>query len=385
MRPVLSAPSGGTPPQADRQRSQPAGAQSVDPSAGVHPGAFLQGRAKRWLAGTAILLGAAIVLALWISRPPDPGRFQTMEPLPNADAAADPYASVALSPDGSMLARGGSYGLVELFDGRSGKLKCQLGTHDGKKVGAVAFSWDGRTLASGDDDKRVRLWNVGEGKTLGAPLLGADADASIQCLAFSPDGMKLAAWERATVENDHAHGGKLRLWDTRSGQPLTAPESDLNGNVLALAFSGDGKWLVIGGEDERVMVWNLQDLNEKPTAFRGFGDARVLALAVSADGSAFAAGLSDRTVRLWQRTEAEPMLTLPAAGGAVLAVWLSADARVLASVDDTGNVQSCDTRGGAGRALLRQARAATAAAFSRDGRTVASAGHDGTLNAWRGR
>lgn len=345
------------------------------------------GRGKRWLPALLLPVCAAVAYYAWASWHSDPAHLRRFVPLPDLAAVEDTAVSVALSPDGKTLARGGSKGTVDLFDTRTGRLQWRgnEGSQDDSAVRAVAFSIDGNALASGGDDVRVWLWDTRQHLAL-QTLRGAND--GVLCLAFSPDGALLAAGEKAGGAG-HATGGKIRLWDTHTGELVwTAPDGDRKGDVLALAFSADGKWLATGGADRCVLVWNVQT-RENPRPFCGLDGASVLALAVSADGATLAAGASDHTVRWWARAEAQQGLPLPGSEGlvrAVRAVWLSADARILASADETLAVISRDTRslGGGARTLLQQAKPAGAMVFSRDGKTLASANRDGTVSAWRG-
>jgi WD40 repeat protein len=154
------------------------------------------------------------------------------------------YASVtavALSPDGKLLAIGGSERVVLVLRTESGSEVARL-SPDVVSHLAVRFSPDGALLATASDDGRARLWDTGTWKQIRA-LEGHDS--AVRCLAFSPDGKRLA-----TGSSD----ATARLWEVASGAELAAL-SGHGGAVAGVAFSPDGKALATASRDHTALVW----------------------------------------------------------------------------------------------------------------------------------
>jgi WD40 repeat protein len=173
------------------------------------------------------------------------------------------FGSVAFSPDGKLLASGGGpvkqkggpsvTGEIKLWEVATGKNIATLEGHPGHGcfsnmfaiACAVAFSSDGKTLASAGQDT-VELWEVATGKN--TATFQWSGVGIVWRVAFSPDGKTLAAATYA----ERSQGGEVRLWDVRTGKDTAT----LKGG-LSVVFSPDGKTLALGGKDGTIQLWDL--------------------------------------------------------------------------------------------------------------------------------
>jgi eukaryotic-like serine/threonine-protein kinase len=281
---------------------------------------------------------------------------------------ADEVRSLAYSPDGRHLASASNDNTVRLWDAATGQEVRSLRGHV-NRISAVAYSPDGRRVASASNDHTVKLWDAATGHEL--YTLQGHAD-EVLGVAYRPDGLRIASASR---------DGTVKLWNAAAGQEILTLHGHASAApawVVCVKFSPDGRRIASGNLDGIVTIWNA-DTGQEVFSLRGDA-AAVRSVAYSPDGRHLVSAGMDGTAKLWDSVTGQEVLTLRGHTGVVRSVAYSPDGRRIASASSDGTVMLWDV-------ATRQevltvpghAGEIKSVAYSPDGRHLAFSSIDGTV------
>jgi len=278
-----------------------------------------------------------------------------------------PTYAAAFLPDGTEIVSGGQDGRLVLWDVATGTPKRALAGHTDKVSSLDVSSTSPPLIASGGDDRTVRLWSPGKGTR---KLLATLADV-VRSVQLSNDARMVAA---STVS-------PVRVWDTDSGaerEPFAAPGAAPGTLLWDLAFGAGDQLLAAAGDDGKVYLWDVQTRRAwKPLEGH---TAAVIGVAFRADGQELASTSADSTLRLWD-LKTRTARVIKAEGPWVHYGGFSGN-RYGAALSD-GTARIWDTQAGGLLLTLQGHRdGAVSFAFSPDGKLGVTTSADSTIRVW---
>jgi Tol biopolymer transport system component len=269
---------------------------------------------------------------------------------------------VAFSPNGRQLATA-SDDTVQIWSAANGVRLLNMDIGPLSKASGVAFSPNGRWLATAGADKTARIWDAANGQQLAT----VTHDLSVWGVAFSPDGRRLA-----TASYDHT----ARIWDIESEQQLTTVTHDLA--VWGVSFSPDGCRLITASADRTARVWDATSGQQLVTINHNSG---VWGLMFSPDGTRVATASDDRVAQIWDAAGRRQISIIPHKSR-VLGVAFSPDGTRLATASADKTARVSDAGSGDELAKVEHDGLVRGVTFSPDGHWLATASADNTARIW---
>ena len=297
----------------------------------------------------------------------------------NLGKSDKPLKTLAYSPDGKFLAVGGDDGILRVIESDTGKAKYTSPSRNAR-LEQLAYSPNGKMIAVGDSNAQVAVYAPDQPNQLAMAVQGVDL-GEVMGVAFSADNGAVFTCGR---------DGKARLTagpkpdGTNAGNTATKLHDYVTPNggaVTCLAVTPDGNYLVTGGEDKAVRVWEVSSTKQL-RAFQGHMK-RVTAVTTRADGKQIASASDDGAIRMWDLNTTDEHRALTEATDSLWAVAYSPDGKHIATAGSDLTIRVYNPETGKLEATLSGAKSPiTSLAFFPDSNRLAAAGGDRLVEIW---
>ncbi|QRW06409.1 Tyrosine kinase family catalytic domain protein [Ceratobasidium sp. AG-Ba] len=220
---------------------------------------------------------------------------------------ADRVWSIALSPDGCVIASGSWDSTVRIWDTETGKTTTEpFADHTGE-VNSVAFFDHGQLIISASDDKTIRVWDKRTRRPVGTLI---NAGSPVWSIAASPNGKMLVA---------ACQDAKIKGYDMAS-RAMSFEGTSHSSAVRSTTFSSDGRYIASGSCDGTIRIWDGANGTETGRPL-GKHDGWVNSVSFSPDGRHIASASQDRTVRLWNLENRDGKQLVSGSGDKTMMIW----------------------------------------------------------------
>ncbi|KAI4601982.1 hypothetical protein KJ359_010848 [Pestalotiopsis sp. 9143b] len=288
---------------------------------------------------------------------------------PNAKHEFNYVSDLAFTPDGKRIASGSSFGAVRVW-GTDDKVAIYTLGEAKDKISSVAISPDGLTLIAGSDDFTIMIFDLSKRKL--RRTLQAHS-SWVNAVVFSPDGTLFASGSMDQT---------VAIWETETQQEVKRIDIQ-SSPVNAAAFSPDGHFIATGSVDQVVRIWDFSsEFEDAHRTFRGHSGA-VNSVRFSASGHMILSGSDDTTIKLWDTRTGKERMTFRGHTKRVMTAIFSADACLIVSGSEDKTIRLWNTVNGA---LLQtfgnQSSGINSVEFSADGRMLASSSYNDEVRLW---
>ncbi len=283
--------------------------------------------------------------------------------------AGYPLLTLAVSPDGQLIAAAGEHGTLVIFDVQTGKLLQRLDSYSTENIWSIVFTPTGEQLISAGDDKKISVWQRQENRfNLQKSWLAPD---KVTAIAISPDGHNLASG---------GYDNNITLWDLANGKAKFVLKKHTQRIAeLGLSFSANGDTLASASYDDTAIIW--QTATGKALQVLSGHTDNINQVAFSANGKTLATGSDDKTIRLWDVETGQPIRVLTGHQNSVFALRFLANSTYLLSGGSDRTIRLWDRQTGVTLRLWQghEAGVQNLVTFANQ---LFSASNDGTVRRW---